>query len=200
MEFALESNSMEEYLKSDKYIDFYDDSIQEKADELFLSLSSETEKINAAFEFVRDEISHSGDIDSERVTKSASEALEYKEGICITKSLLLAAILRFGGIPTGLCYQRLTKGDTPDTGYAIHGLNAVFLSDEQKWIRLEARGNKEGIDAQFSTDNEKIAFPIRAEYDEIDYPVIYAIPHPKVMEALEKYLNRRDYQFDISSI
>ena len=114
--------------------------------------------------------------------------------------MLLAAILRCGGIPTGLCYQRLTKGDTPDSGYIIHGLNAVFLSDERKWIRLDARGNKKNIDAQFSTDKEKIAFPVRVEYDEVDYPVFFAIPHPLVMDALEKYINRREYEFDISAI
>ena len=200
MEYVLESTDIKDYLKSDKYIDFHDDSIRKKADELFSSLSSETEKIKAAYEFVRDEIYHSGDIDSERVTKSASEVLRYKEGICVAKSLLLAAMLRCGGIPTGLCYQKMTRGDTPDTGYSIHGLNAVFLSDKKKWIRLDARGNKQNIDAQFSTDKEKIAFPVRVAFGETDYPMIYATPHPLVMEALKRYVNRREYEFDISEI
>jgi len=200
MEFVLETNDIRDYLKSNKYIDFYHKPIQQKADELFALISGEAEKISAAYKFVRDEIYHSGDINSERVTKSASEALKYKEGICITKSLLLAAILRYGGIPAGLCYQRLTRGDTPDTGHVIHGLNAVFLPDEKKWIRLDARGNKQNVDAQFLIEEEKIAFPVRVEYGEIDYPMIYAIPHPLVMEALEKYINRREYTFDISAL
>lgn len=200
MEFVLESNDISDYLKSDKHIDFYNESIQQKTDELFASLSDETEKIKAAYMFVRDEIHHSGDIDSERVTKMASEVLKYKEGICVAKSLLLAAILRCGGIPVGLCYQRLTKGDTPDTGYIIHGLNAVFLSDKKKWIRLDARGNKQNIDVQFSTHKEQIAFPIRVEYGEIDYPTIYAKPHHMVMEALEKRKNRREDDFDITEL
>ena len=200
MEFILESDDINDYLKSDKYIDFYDESVQRKANELFISLPDEKERIKAAYHYVRDEIYHSGDIDSERVTKSASEVLKYKEGICVAKSLLLAAILRYGGIPAGLCYQRLTKGDTPDTGYIIHGLNAVVLSDEKKWIRLDARGNKQNVDAQFSIHEEKIAFPAKVEYGEIDYPIIYAKPHPLVMEALEKYKNRREYIFDISEI
>ncbi|MDR2698463.1 MAG: transglutaminase family protein [Candidatus Methanoplasma sp.] len=200
MEYILESNDINDYLKSDRYIDFHDISIQEKADELFFLLSDETERIKAAYEFVRDEINHSGDIGSERVTKSASEVLKYKEGICVAKSLLLAAILRYGGIPAGLCYQRLTRGDTPSAGYVIHGLNAVFLSGEERWIRLDARGNKQNIDAQFSTDKERIAFPVRVEYNEIDYPIFYATPHPLVTEALEKCINRREYEFDISAI
>jgi len=200
MEFILESDDIKDYLKSDKYIDFYDESVQRKANELFVSLSDEKERIKAAYHYVRDEIYHSGDIDSERVTKSASEVLKYKEGICVAKSLLLVAILRYGGIPAGLCYQRLTKGDTPETGYIIHGLNAVFLSGEKRWIRLDARGNKQNVDAQFSIHEEKIAFSVKAEYDEVDYPVIYAKPQPAVMEALEKYINRREYDYDISEI
>ena len=200
VELVLESNVLQDYLKPDKYIDFDNEHIQQKADALFADISDETEKVRVAYEFVHDEIHHSGDIGSEIVTKSASEALRHKEGICISKSLLLAAILRYGGIPTGLCYQRLTKGDTVDTGHIIHGLNAVFLSAEKKWIRLDARGNKENVDAQFSIGEEKIAFPVRAECDEIDYPVIYAVPHPMVMEAMERYINRRDYEYDIESL
>ena len=76
-------------------------------------------------------------------------------------------------------------GDTPDTGYIIHGLNAVFLSGEKKWIRLDARGNKQNVDAQFSIHDEKIAFPARCEYGEAGYPTIYAEPHYMVMEALK---------------
>jgi len=200
MEFILESNDLTDYLKSDKYIDFYDKSIQQKTNDLFALLSDAKEKIKTAYEYVRDEIHHSGDIDSERVTKSASEVLKYKEGICVTKSLLLAAILRYGGIPTGLCYQRLTIGDTPDTGYVLHGLNAIFLFNEKKWIRLDARGNKQNVDAQFSVHEEKIAFPVIIEHGEVDYPTIYANPHKLVMEALEKYINRREYIFDISEL
>ena len=62
MEFILESDDINDYLKSDKHIDFYDDSIRQKAHELFGSLSDQTAKIKAAYEFVRDEISHSGDM------------------------------------------------------------------------------------------------------------------------------------------
>ena len=114
------------------------------------------------------------------------------------KILLLAALLRYGGIPAGFCYQRLTRGDTPGSGYIIHGLNAVFLSDEKRWIRLDARGNKENVDVQFSTDEEKIAYPIRAEYGELDYPVIYAEPKQSVMEAMERSESRSEY--DISEL
>jgi len=197
MEFILESEDINDYLKSDEYINFHDKLIQLKADEVFASLQDEKEKIKTAYEYVRDEIYHSWDINSERVTKSASKALKYKEGICISKSLLLAAMLRYAGIPAGLCYQRLTLGDTSDTGYVIHGLNAVFLSNEKRWIRLDARGNKQNVNAQFSVYEEKLAWPVRHEYGETDFLKIYAKPNRRVMEALKKCKSCREYNFDI---
>jgi len=150
---------------------------------------TETDKVRIAFEFVRDDIFHSWDIQRKKVTCRASDALLYKVGICYAKSHLLAALLRSQGIPTGFCYQRLILFDTPEKGYCIHALNAVYLSTHNKWIRLDARGNKEGIDAQFSTKEEKLAFPIQKTLNEIDYPLIYVKPHPKVVSALKSSVN-----------
>ena len=38
-----------------------------------------------------------------------------------------------------------------------------------KWIRLDARGNKENVHAEFCLDEERLAFPIRSELGEVDY-------------------------------
>lgn len=38
-----------------------------------------------------------------------------------------------------------------------------------KWIRLDARGNKETVHAQFSLDEEILAFLVRLELNEVDY-------------------------------
>ena len=202
MDYILESSDINDYLAADHYVDFENPLIRKKADELFANFSDEEEeeKIKAAFEFVRDEIDHSADIDSERVTKRASEVLEYKEGICYSKSLLLAALLRCAKIPAGLCYQRLTRGDTPDTGYIVHGLNAVYLSNKKKWLRIDARGNKLNVDAQFTGEDEKIAFPVRREYEETDYPTIYAALHPSIIRVFETYNNRKIQELDIDRL
>jgi len=145
---------------------------------------SEEDTVRRAFHFVRDGIAHSWDIQSHRVTAKASEVLEHGEGICYAKSHLLAALLRRHHIASGVCYQRLTLGDTPDTGYCIHALNTVYLSERQQWIRLDARGNKPGVDAQFSVSAEQLAFPVRPEMDEHDYFVNYAQPHPIIAATL----------------
>lgn len=180
------SNHFTDYLCKSKYIDYDNDEIRRLADNLFSNCPDEISKTEKAYLFVRDEIAHSWDIQSRRITIMASQVLQYREGICWAKSNLLAALLRLEGIPAGFCYQRLTLGDTPDSGYCIHAMNGVYLSTLQKWIRLDARGNKEGIDAQFFTEGEHLAFPIRQQYDEIDYPLIYPEPLKCTMETLER--------------
>jgi transglutaminase-like putative cysteine protease len=177
----------EHYLRRSTYIDFDHPLIQEALIELQLRERSEIEAVRAMFEYVRDVVAHSGDIKSPRVTRTASEALQYREGICYAKSHLLAALLRGIGIPAGICYQKLTRGATPDTGYCIHALNTVYLASQNRWIRVDARGNKPGIDAQFSLTEEKLAFPIREKYGEIDYRINHPEPHPRIIETLESY-------------
>jgi transglutaminase-like putative cysteine protease len=184
-----ESNSLEDYLLETEEVDFSHLSIKEKAFELFSTSSNEDDFVKKAFEFVRDEISHSWDIQSSRITCKASEVLYFKEGICYAKSNLLCSILRSRGIPAGFCYQRLTIGDTPDTGYCIHALNAVFLRSIERWVRLDARGNKVGVNAEFSLHDEKLAFSVREEYNEIDYSEIYKLPNPKTINTLKKNTN-----------
>jgi transglutaminase-like putative cysteine protease len=187
MEMVFESDKLNDYLLELNEVDYSNPIIKAKVEELFNPSQTEIEKARVAFEFVRDEISHSWDIQGKRVTCKASEVLAYKEGICYAKSHLLASLLRSQGIPTGFCYQRLMLFDTPEKGYCIHALNAVYFKSLNKWVRLDARGNKEGINAQFSINEEKLAFPINEEFDEKDYPVIYVNPHPKTIAVLEEY-------------
>lgn len=179
--------SIDLYLQPSKYIDYHNDQIQE----LILSFNQETEidRVNAVYEYVRDKIEHSYDIKSQEVTGRASEVLEKKHGICYAKSHLLAAILRGMDIPAGICYQRLTLYDKPEDGYCIHALNTVYLKEMGVWKRLDARGNKEGINAQFSTEEEKLAFPIREEYGEKNYLINYYEPHPDIIKTLEENTN-----------
>lgn len=180
------SGSLEDYLKADRYVDWKNEQICTFAADLFADCEADDERAKKAFLFVRDQISHSWDINSKQITISASDVLLNKEGICYAKANLLAALMRCGHIPAGFCYQKLTLGDTPETGYCIHAINAVFLKSLNRWVRLDARGNKKGIHAEYSLDVEKIAFPIRTEYGEADLPGIYADPAPVTMQTLER--------------
>lgn len=189
MKLICESNFINDYLLELPEVNYSHPLIQDKAKELFHFSQSEIEKAKIAFEYVRDEIAHSYDILGKQVTCIASDVLKYKEGICYAKANLLAALLRSQGIPTGFCYQRLMLFDTPESGYCIHALNAVFFTSVNKWVRLDARGNKEGVDAQFSMDEEKIAFSVQEENGEKDYPVIYVKPNPKTIAVLKEHID-----------
>jgi transglutaminase-like putative cysteine protease len=173
-----------QYLGSSLLIDVEHPIIRAYAAERADTQRTDEETARETFEFVRDRISHSWDIQSRRITARASEAMAHREGICYAKSHLLAALLRAQGIPAGICYQRLTFDALADSGFCVHALNTVYLSKLGRWIRIDARGNKDGVDAQFSVDPEQLAFPVRPEIGECNYWTNYIEPHPKVVETL----------------
>ncbi|MEU3745965.1 MULTISPECIES: transglutaminase-like domain-containing protein [Streptomyces] len=137
----------------------------------------------AAFAYVRDTIPHSQDSGDLRVTWRASDVLEQRTGICYAKSVAYAALLRARSVPAALCYQRLAEDD--GTNPVIHGLVALLLPGERTWARQDVRGNKPGVDARFSLGEERLAWTVRPELGEVDYPRLYAEPHPAVLGALK---------------
>ena len=187
-----ESRNLQDYLKNSETINYDNSLIVNKCLELQKSTDDEISLIKKVYEFVRDEINHSGDINAEKVTCTASEVLEAGHGICCAKTHLFAAMLRFYGIPAGFCYQKLCSGQEEVNRKVLHGLNAVYLKDLNRWIRLDARGNKPGVDAQFSIYEEKIAWPVDRELGEEDNPVIFKEPNLTVVEVLTKSKNRKE--------
>lgn len=185
MKLILKSSDLSCYLQCSEVIDCNNESIKIKASELSECIEKEVELVKTVYEFIRDDISHSMDIGSNVVTFRASEVLKYKHGLCLAKSHLAAAILRNLGIPTGFCYQELQF----DGQFGLHGLNGVFIKSIDKWIRLDARGNENGINAEFSLDEEVLAYSPKAEKGEIDFPTLYAEPNDKVSHILENSLN-----------
>lgn len=185
MQLVPETDSIDSYLESSYVIDFFNPNIQIVAEELSRGSNNEIDLARSCYEWVRDNVHHAFDTDGATVTCTASEVLQQREGICYAKSHLLAAILRYLGIPAGFCYQKLVLDDSDLSRLVIHGLNAIFLKSLNRWIRVDARGNNEEVHAEFSTEEEKLAFPIRQEWGEIDYPIIYLKPNPKVVDALK---------------
>ena len=170
------------FLRADKYIDYNAENVQAKAAKLFDKRMDAGTKARIAYEFVRDKITHSFDVNADVITAKASDVLKYGTGICHAKANLLAALLRSQGIPTGFRFQRLTLADDDSQGYCIHAYNAVLLGG--RWIELDARGNREGIDAQFSLDDPKLAFQARPDYEECFYEGIFSFPHSASMAML----------------
>ena len=182
--------SVDIFLQETSYIDYSSPIVRDQAKALFKSVNSELEKVRIAFEFVRDEISHSLDVNAPVVTAKASDVLKHKTGICHAKANLLAALLRSQRIPTGMCYQHLTKKDDDSEGYCVHCFNAVHVG--HRWIKLDARGNNDRVSVAFSLHDPAIAFANRPQYNEFFWPGIFANPHRASMNALEAAKNMQE--------
>ncbi|MGW7578957.1 transglutaminase-like domain-containing protein [Streptomyces sp. NPDC054765] len=169
------------YLAADEVIDHEHPRVRATAATLSRNTPGAYAYAKAAFEFVRDAIPHSGDAGDPRVTWRASDVLAQRTGICYAKAHALVALLRAQGIPAGLCYQKFD---------VLHGLIAVKLPGEERWARQDPRGNKPGVDAQFRLDREQLAFPVRPECNEMDLPVLFAEPHPVVLQCLREAVDR----------
>lgn len=175
---------MKRYLSASEYIDSDHPDIIQRAAELVRNCNSEEACVKACFEFVRDDIKHSWDYKLNPVTCKASDVLKHRTGYCYAKSHLLAALLRSLDIPAGLCYQRLSVGEEGEP-YCLHGLNAVYLQ-RYGWYRIDARGNKANVNAQFEPPLEQLAFPIK-DANERDLPEIWSEPLPVIVNTLTRY-------------
>jgi len=160
-----------DYLEVCDIVDFRDPAVLQLSGELARNDVRSTAQ--RCFEFVRDEIRHSADYKMNPVTCAASDVLLHKTGYCYAKSHLLCALLRANGVPAGMCYQRLTvNGDGPP--YGLHGLNAIFLPDSG-WYRVDARGNRRDVCAEFCPPREHLAFTANHP-GESELPDVYVRP------------------------
>lgn len=172
------------FLAATEIVDWGHPSILEKAANLAAGHDDPVLVARHCFEWVRDNIEHSSDFQRDPVTCRASEVLQHRTGYCYAKSHLLAALLRANGIPAGFCYQRLSMNDAGPP-FCLHGLNAVYLPD-YGWYRVDPRGNKPGVDAQFCPPMERLAFhPTGGE--ECEFREILAAPLPLVVDVLSRF-------------
>ncbi|MFG2651769.1 transglutaminase domain-containing protein [Streptomyces sp. NPDC048436] len=181
MQLIQQNPDLSAYLAADEVIDHHHPLVRETATRLASDAADSYAYARAAYEYVRDAIPHSADSGDLRVTWRASDVLEQRTGICHAKAHALAALLRAEDIPTAFCYQRLTHD--AGTGHVVHGMVAVRF--QGAWHRQDCRGNKAGVDAQFSLGGERLAFVADDKCSEVDYPVLYDAPHPAVLRALK---------------
>jgi transglutaminase-like putative cysteine protease len=178
-----------EFLASTDVVDWYHPDVQTAA--WFLA-GGECDPVKVAkrcFEWVRDEIQHCMDFRRTEVTCRASEVLTHGTGFCYAKSHLLAAVLRANSIPAGFCYQRLSIDGTGEP-YCLHGLNAIWLADHG-WYRVDARGNKAGVDAEFDPPREQLAFATQLPGERM-LPEILAEPLSMVVDTLRQHAAVRE--------
>lgn len=177
---ALKADRGGDYLATDAVIDHADPLVFQVAERLWVKAGGDPVPFaRLAYERVRDGIAHAWDAGDRRVTVSASETLREGVGLCFAKAHLLTALLRARGIPAALCYQRLTENGRH---FQVHGLVAVYLRG--RWHRQDPRGNNLAVQAEFSLGSERLAWPVRPELGELDYPELYVRPHPAIVFAL----------------
>ncbi|MGF1494517.1 MAG: transglutaminase family protein [Microcoleaceae cyanobacterium] len=171
-------------LQSSEIIDWQHPQVVRLAQSLAWDCDTPEATAKACFEWVRDNIYHSCDYRMNPVTCRASEVLQHRTGYCYAKSHLLAALLRANQIPAGFCYQRLSIDDQGEP-FCLHGFNAIYLP-EFGWYRVDPRGNREGINAQFTPLMEQLAYSIRLPGEQ-DFQQIWSEPLPIVVSALQTY-------------
>jgi transglutaminase-like putative cysteine protease len=195
-----------DYLAEDEAIDHEHPLVQRIASEM--RTGDDVAYARSAFEYVRDQVTHSMDVGDRRVTWRASDVLNEGTGLCYAKAHAFVALLRAGGIQSGLCYQRLRSGDDPrgddppttprsrpatslalgvgsGSIFVLHGLAAALIDD--RWVRLDPRGNKPGVDVRFSAIEDRLAYVPDPALGEIDYLTVHATPHPVVLNVLKAH-------------
>ncbi|MEU4269836.1 transglutaminase family protein [Streptomyces sp. NPDC026092] len=175
MELIQQDPELAAYLAADEVVDHEHPLVRETAAALRARHPDVYAYAQAAFEFVRDEIPHSSDTGDPRVTWRASDVLARRTGVCHAKAHALAALLRAESIPTAFGYQKFE---------VLHGLVAIRLPGSDTWHRQDPRGGEPGREAAFSLEGEKLAFLPDPEFSEVDYPVLYAVPHVGVVSAM----------------
>jgi len=135
-----EYSDLSGYLKPTKFIDSDNPAIIQKAKELTENCNSETEKVKALFEYVRD--SHN---ENPCEDYTASEVLKCGGNSCRRRSILFAALCRSLQIPVRLHLQKITiknyklsDGTVEDVTFA-HGITGVSYNGN--WRLFETVGN-----------------------------------------------------------
>lgn len=181
-----ETDDNQKFLQATSYVDWNHPAILRKSSELCATLSNDVDIAQRIFEWVRDEIPHSKDINASIVTKKASEVLLMGTGVCYAKTMLLAALLRAQKIRTGFCYQILRKG--PETGDTlVHALNAIYFPGQNRWLRVDSRGNTGTYNAQFDINKEQLIFPEHSPESVLIYETIFTDPAAAIIQTLEAY-------------
>lgn len=184
MQLIVESDNLQDFLEVTDVANFHDPVIANLIADIKASSSDQEEQAEQAFNYARDRVRHSFDANDLVVTIKAPDVLTAGTGICFAKSHLLAALLRGLEIPTGFCYQRVMRRGTPESGFALHGLNASYFP-RVGWVRLDPRGNRMGIDSQFSLQEERLAYTINTDAGEVDYPYVYRRPLSSVIQSMQ---------------
>lgn len=179
------------YLEESEVIDFNSPEVQQVCKKFEQFKDDEIKLVEQVYNFVQNEYPHTSDCKRTELSITASDVIKNGHGICMAKSHLFAAILRNFGIPTGFCYQILC-GKQKNHFYP-HGFNAVYFKSLEKWIRLDARGNKKGQNARFSIEEEYLAYKPDNFKNEVDLPMYFTSPFKGMIDCMKKCADKPEF-------
>jgi len=177
--------SLNGYLEDTIVVDWQTPIVYEKVKSLTAGQGTLEERLRALFEFVRDEISLSFEIETDELTCNASQVLRAGHGTCYAKCHLLAAMIRACGVPAGFVFQRLRR-ESDDSRFVLHGFVGVYLTDRERWVALDARGDNDAVSTVFSLDAPSLAYTPDPERGEETQPLVYSKPVKHIVEMLSK--------------
>ncbi|MGA9140529.1 MAG: transglutaminase family protein [Methanocella sp.] len=170
--------AVSDYLRCSDIVDFDDPAVAVLGDAV--AGGEDVAVLRRAFELVRDRFPHSFDAGREAgIACSASDVVRLGHGLCYAKSHLLAALLRYNGIPAGFCYQRM---NSERGGFILHGFNAVCVGDS--WVRVDARGNNDRVRVEFNLKEDMLAYPVDESAGEHAFPLVFPKPDSGLIRAL----------------
>ncbi len=187
---------MQEYLTQTYYIDCENDSVKDFSRGLVHGLSSDIERAVKIFYAVRDGVRYNPyAMTLDRKTYRASFVLAQKQGFCIQKAILLAAVTRAAGIPSRLRFadvknhlvtQRLKEIMKSDL-FVFHGYTELFLGE--KWVKATPTFN-------LSLCQKFGVFPL--EFDGIHDSIFHPFDRKgkKHMEYLRDYGSFPDFPYE----
>jgi transglutaminase-like putative cysteine protease len=115
MELIPETTDPDRYLERTGLVDHNDASVMLLADRLASGLCGDVDKVRAVFSHMQANIPHTFDTDRKEVACKASDVIRLGHGICYAKANLVAALLRYMGIPAGFCYEKYRMEGTIDS-------------------------------------------------------------------------------------
>lgn len=186
-----ENPNFSKYLECTEIVDYDSAEVQQACQQFKQYACDEITLVEKIYNFVQNNYPHTSDIKRTELPVSASDVLKIGHGICMSKSHLFAAMLRYFGIPAGFCYQILC-GKKPNHFYP-HGFNAVYFKSLGRWVRLDARGNKKGQSARFSIEKEYLAYTPNNFKNEVDLPMYFTAPFKGLIDCMRKCNDKPEF-------
>ncbi len=180
-----ETSRWQGYVEDTITIDWQTPAVMERARALAAGCADDVAKARAVYGFVRDEIAHTADAGRDELPCRASQVLAAGTGIGFSKSHLLAALLRAVGVPCGFCYQVLRR-EAESAATLLYGFNGIYVQSLDRWLALDARGNKPGLAAEFSTGEPRLAVQADPARGEWIYPLVYTRPAQVGVDLLSR--------------